>query len=265
MSSDMLHQNLKALENLSKQAIELIDRNLFERAADVRWWSTDHVFWNALKAPSPKNFELASKRLGIINASYTMYRDLVIADANGRIVASSKLENRDRLEGMSVSDQAWFRQGIQISKSTQFGVQDVCKTELELHDTSLVYAGGILQDGQRNGKATGVLGILFDWENQVHPILEGCLPRIKGEVVHGGAAFYVNKDRLVIATTDAVNFPVGKVVNIPAENTNMKDGQAASGIFTANGNKYIIGSSRSHGYREYKGLVWTAHVVRTIE
>lgn len=265
MSSDMLQQNLKALENLSKQAIELIDRNLFERAADVRWWSTDHVFWNALKSPSPTSFEHASKRLGIINASYTMYRDLVIADTNGRIVASSKLENRDRLEGMSVSDQAWFRQGIQISKSTQFGVQDVTKTELESHDTSLIYSGGILQDGMRSGKAIGVLGILFDWENQVHPILEECLPRIKGEVVHGGAAFYVNRDRLVIATTDAVNFPVGTVVNIPAENTNLKDGQSASGIFTANGNKYVLGSSRSSGYREYKGLAWTAHVVRTIE
>ena len=35
MSSDMLEQNLKALENFSKQAIDLIDRNLFERAADV--------------------------------------------------------------------------------------------------------------------------------------------------------------------------------------------------------------------------------------
>lgn len=49
MSSDMLNQTLKALVNLSKQAIELIDRNLFERAADVRWWSSDFVFCEALK------------------------------------------------------------------------------------------------------------------------------------------------------------------------------------------------------------------------
>ena len=31
MSSDMLEQNLKALENFSKQAIDLIDRNLFRK------------------------------------------------------------------------------------------------------------------------------------------------------------------------------------------------------------------------------------------
>ena len=32
-----------------------------------------------------------------------MYRDLVIADSNGRIVANSKSENRDKLKRMNVS------------------------------------------------------------------------------------------------------------------------------------------------------------------
>lgn len=265
MSSDMLEQNLKALENFSKQAIDLIDRNLFERAADVRWWSTDHAFWEALQASSDETFEQAAKRLGIINASYTMYRDLVIADSNGRIVANSKSENRDKLKRMNVSEQSWFRQGMQISRSVQFGVQDVCNSELENEETSLIYCGGILEDGQREGKVLGVLGIFFDWENLVCPILEGCLPRIKGKVVEGGAAFYVNNERKVIATTDHENFKIGQVVDLPGENLNLAAGESASGIFSANARKYIIGSSKTQGYREYKGLGWTAHVVRPID
>ena len=265
MSSDMLEQNLKALENFSKQAIDLIDRNLFERAADVRWWSTDHAFWEALQEGNDEKFEQAAKRLGIINASYTMYRDLVVADSNGRIVANSKSENRDKLKRMNVSEQSWFRQGMQISRSVEFGVQDVCNSELENEDTSLIYCGGILEDGQREGKVLGVLGIFFDWENLVCPILEGCLPRIKGEVVEGGAAFYVNDERKVIATTDHENFPIGQVVDLPAENLNLDAGESASGIFLANRQKYIIGSSKTQGYREYKGLGWTAHVVRPID
>ena len=265
MSSDMLEQNLKALENFSKQAIDLIDRNLFERAADVRWWSTDHAFWEALQEGSEEKFEEAAKRLGIINASYTMYRDLVIADSNGRIVANSKSENRDKLKRMNVSEQSWFRQGMQIARSVQFGVQDVCDSDLENEETSLIYCGGILENGQREGKVLGVLGILFDWENLVHPILEGCLPRIKGEVVDGGVAFYVNEEQRVIASTDSENFKIGQVVNLPSENLNLEVGESASGIFTANDKKYIIGSSRTQGYREYKGLGWTAHVVRPID
>ena len=265
MSSDMLEQNLKALENFSKQAIDLIDRNLFERAADVRWWSTDHAFWEALQEGSDGKFEQASKRLGIINASYTMYRDLIIADSNGRIVANSKSENRDKLKRTNVSEQSWFRQGMQISRSVQFGVQDVCDSELENEETSLIYCGGILENGQREGKVLGVLGILFDWENLVFPILEGCLPRIKGKVVDGGAAFYVNDERKVIATTDSENFKIGQVVDLPAENLNLDAGESASGIFSANDRKYIIGSSKTQGYREYQGLGWTAHVVRPID
>lgn len=265
MSSDMLQQNLQALTNLSQQAIELIDRNLFERAADVRWWSTDHVLWESLQGTGKKNMEAINKRLQIINASYTMYRDLVVADANGRIVANSKAENRDKLEGQSVSDQYWFRQGMQMSKLVQFAAQDVCDSDLENENTSLIYCSAILENGQRSGKPVGVLGILFDWENQAQPILAGCLPHINNEVVRGGAAFYVNRDRVVIATTDERHFPINKVVNIPPENINLKDGESASGIFSTNDRKYIIGSSGSHGYREYKGLGWTAHVVRAID
>ncbi|MEK6261900.1 MAG: cache domain-containing protein [Planctomycetota bacterium] len=41
MAIGELQLNLQALENFSKQAIDLLDRNLFERAADIRWWSTD--------------------------------------------------------------------------------------------------------------------------------------------------------------------------------------------------------------------------------
>ena len=78
-----------------------------------------------------------------------MYRDLVIADSNGRIVANSKSENRDKLKRMNVSEQSWFRQGMQISRSVQFGVQDVCDSDLENEETSLIYCGGILEDGQR--------------------------------------------------------------------------------------------------------------------
>ena len=265
MSSDMLHQNLMALENFSKQAIDLIDRNLFERAADVRWWSTDFACWEALQNQSEEKFEQAAKRLGIINASYTMYRDLVIADANGRIVANSKAENRDKLKRANVSEQSWFRQGMQISRSVEYGVQDVCNSDLENEETSLIYCGGILENGQREGKVLGVLGIFFDWENIAGPILDRCLPRIEGEVVEGGAAFYVNEEQKVIATTDHENFGIGQIVELPLENLKLETGESASGIFSANNKKYIIGSSKTQGYREYKGLGWTAHVVRPID
>ena len=265
MSSDMLEQNLKALENFSKQAIDLIDRNLFERAADVRWWSTDHVFWEGLMENSNEKYDEASKRLGIINASYTMYRDLIIADLNGRIVASSKSENRDKVKKMNVSEHSWFKQGMQIVHSVEYGIQDVSNSDLENNDTSLIYCGAIIENGAREGKAIGVLGILFDWEALAVPILNGVLPRINDQKIEGGAAFYVNSKNKIIATTDDEIFKVGAHVELPDENLNLEPGEAASGVFELNDKRYIIGSSKTQGYREYKGLGWSAHVVRPIE
>ena len=69
----------------------------------------------------------------------------------------------------------------------------------------------------------------------------------------------------MIATTDSENFKIGQVVKLPSENLNLDAGESASGIFTANEKKYIIGSSKTQGYREYQGLGWTAHVVRPID
>jgi hypothetical protein len=264
MSSDMLQQNFTALENFAKSAIDLIDRNLFERAADVRWWSSDHAFWEALQNPSEERFQEAAKRLGIINASYTMYRDLVIVDQMGKIVANSKSENRDRLSRTNVSDQSWFRESASATSSAQFAVQDVVNSELENEEASLIYSSGILENGQREGKSAGVLGIMFDWEDVAVPILKGCLPRINGEIIEGAVAFYVNSKDEIIGTTDSDTFPMGSKVDLPKRNSKLQVGESASGLLEAHGRRYIIGSSRTQGYREYKGLGWAAHVVRPI-
>ena len=64
------------------------------RSADIRWWSTDQFFWTALRDPTSDNFEKAAHRMEVINGSYTMYRNLVLANRNGEIVASAKNEDR---------------------------------------------------------------------------------------------------------------------------------------------------------------------------
>ncbi len=69
--------------NFSKQAIDLIDRNLFERSAAIRWWATDKFFWKALSDPSEENLQAACRRLRDINSSYAMYRNLVLSSRMG--------------------------------------------------------------------------------------------------------------------------------------------------------------------------------------
>ena len=265
MSSDMLKQNLTAVEYMAKRAIDLIDRNLFERAADVRWWSSDHAFWEALEKPSQEKFDEASRRLGIINNSYTMYRDLVLADPTRKIVANSKTDDYDHLAKINVGGQSWFKESINATASVQFSVLDAGNNELEQEGTSLIYSSGILKEGAREGTSVGALGIFFDWDEVAVPILEGCLPRIHGDVISGSAAFYLNSNDVVIGTTDPEKFPIGEKVELPEKSRGLASGESTSGLLTLDEVRYVLGSSRTHGYREYQGLNWTAHVVRPID
>jgi hypothetical protein len=266
MALGELDLNLKALENFSKQAIDLIDRNLFERSADIRWWSTDEYFWHALQNPSDENFRRASERLKVINGSYTMYRNLILADSTGEIRACSRTELKNELMKINVSDQQWFQLGMRTTSSNVFAVQDVVKSVLEKHkDRSLIYSGGVRVDGARNGEAIGVLGICFDWDTEAKKILKTCLPKERnGDVIDGSAAFYTNISNEIIETTDTIRFPVGKVIDLPKAISMLKTGETVSNMITHENVRYISGSSKTKGYREYEGLGWTAHVIRPI-
>jgi len=266
MALGELELNLKALENFSKQAIDLVDRNLFERAADIRWWATDEYFWNALENPTTENFHKASERLKVINGSYTMYRNIVLANDSGDIVACSRTELRNELSKINVSDQSWFQMGMRTARSQEFAVQDVQKSVLEKAKTrSLVYSGGVRRKGARSGESVGVLGILFDWDTEAGKILSTCLPcDSSGRTIEGSAAFYTNAKGEVIESTSAETFPVGSKLDLPQRALRLGKGETTSSVFRTGDASYLLGSSRTKGYREYEGLAWCAHVVRPI-
>lgn len=266
MAVGELAMNLQAMENFSKQAIDLLDRNLFERAADIRWWSTDHFLWTALMDPTAENYQKAAHRLEVISGSYTMYRNLVLANRLGEIVASAKGEERPKLRQIAVYDDPWFAMAMRTARSSEYAVQDVMKSRLDgRKDRSLIYAGGVRESGSRQGDPIGALGILFDWDTEAKKILTTCLPKNQdGELIEGCAAFYTNSHHEIIESTDSEIFPVGRILKLPNGHVQLKQGQSTSGRLTYEQRQFILGSSRTKGYREYAGLGWTAHVVRPI-
>ena len=60
------------LVDLSLNAIELIDRNLFERTCDVRWWATDSAVVDCAREPDQAAVDYACRRLGVILGAYTV-------------------------------------------------------------------------------------------------------------------------------------------------------------------------------------------------
>ena len=77
--------------DLSLNAIELIDRNLYERTCDVRWWATDSAVVDCAAAPDAAAAAHVSERLAVILGAYTVYLDLWLCDLNGNVVASGRV------------------------------------------------------------------------------------------------------------------------------------------------------------------------------
>src|ERR1700684_3263795 len=62
--------------DLALNAIELMDRNLYERTCDVRWWATDSAVVDCAVDPGTANISHVAERLAVILRAYTVYLDL---------------------------------------------------------------------------------------------------------------------------------------------------------------------------------------------
>ncbi|NDG04314.1 MAG: chemotaxis protein, partial [Alphaproteobacteria bacterium] len=113
------------LTDLALNMIEIMDRNLYERSCDVRWWATDSAVVQALSHPNRETQEYASKRLGVILGAYTVYLDLWIVNTQGQVIANGRPSLYPRALGMNVSQENWFRQAMATASGDDFSVADV--------------------------------------------------------------------------------------------------------------------------------------------
>jgi hypothetical protein len=160
------------LADLALNMIEIIDRNLYERSCDVRWWATDSAMVDCCAAPSPDARAYASKRLGVILDAYTVYLDLWVADINGNVIANGRPDRYPDAQNTNVSNENWFRQALGTKSGDDFVVADVSRNA-KLNDSEVAtYATAVRAEGEADGEVIGALGIFFDWAPQASTIVE---------------------------------------------------------------------------------------------
>ena len=160
------------LSDLALMNIDLIDRNLYERSCDVRWWATDASLVQALTDRKAASYDYASKRLGVILDSYTVYYDLVLCDLTGKIVANGR-PDQFRSQNSEHSHSGWFQTALRTRSGKEFGFETVHRSPLVNDRLALVYSCVVREDGDVNGKPLGVLGIVFNWEGLAQTIVNG--------------------------------------------------------------------------------------------
>ena len=158
------------LSDIALMNIDLIDRCLYERSCDVRWWATDSSVVDALMLGTEESRAFASQRLGVILNAYTVYFDLVLCDTAGNVVANGRPDQYSSV-GSIVANQDWFQSAMITQHGRRIRIPDRPRVALVGNQPALVYSCSVREGGKATGKTLGVLGIVFRWEALAQTIL----------------------------------------------------------------------------------------------
>ncbi|MFA6921622.1 MAG: chemotaxis protein CheW [Gallionella sp.] len=228
-------------------AIDIMDRNLYERANDCRWWALSSVFRNALSGSAP-DLRAVEQMLVHINGLYTVYDNLVVFDRNGRVLAVSNPQYRECCG--QVLNEDWVRQTLNGSSS--YAVSAFATSSLYKGRHTYIYAAAIFDFSPAHGIVGGI-GIVFDAAPQFKAMLMDALPRDeKGIIPAGCFAVFADRDRRVIAATSPDLKP-GSSIDLENSFFVQGNGEGKSAIAVFNSYYYAVAACTSKGYREYKG------------
>lgn len=248
MAQDMRGQRLM---DLCLNAIEIIDRNLYERTCDVRWWATDAAVVHACATPETGTLMEAERRLGVILSAYTVYLDLWICTPDGRVIAHGRPDRYPSVRGVDVSRERWFNQAMAQSSGNDYAVADVDRC-LPLRDAPVAtYATAVRENGETFGAPIGVLGIHFDWEPQAKAVIEGV--RLSTEEAQRSRVLLVDARGRVLASSDRRG-ELTERIEMATEGkrcgvSHSKDGRTTAFHLTP-------------GYETYRGLEWAGVIMQ---
>lgn len=239
--------------NMAALAIDIMDRNLYERANDCRWWALTTRFRGLLakKELSTQDTAEIQSLLHYINSLYTVYGNIIVFDTQGRVIAVSNPQEQ-HLQG-SVLSEPWVRKALALSSAQDYVVSDFVETPLYNNLPSYIYATAI--HAIDSGQVLGGIGIVFDATPQFLAMLQDVLPKDQPCNLLGNSfAVYTDAAKSVIAST-ALDISSGDVFEISDDFFALQPGQSMCKIVTFRQQNYAVGCSKSAGYREYKGTI----------
>lgn len=248
------------LSDLAFNTIEILDRNLYERTADVRWWATESAFIEACREPGSQSLShKAILRMDIILKNYTIYKELILAGLDGKVIADGRPEQYS-LTGRNVSNEPWFQGAMKTGNGLEYSVQDVHTCDL-INGTAVIYSAAVREGGATNGRAIGVLAVIFDW-GQADYIVKN-VRLLEGEK-KGSRVLLFNSAGLVIAASDGdglLKENVGAINGIKRALT----GEKGFTLESVNNRKIVVAYAHTPGYETYRGLGWGCAIFCPVE
>ena len=260
-------------------AVRIMDRNLYERANDCRWWALSEELAHALGdiqargAPvqSAAAAQRAAQILAHLNNLYTVYRRVALFDRQGRVVAVSCDANT--LPADLQLDADLVRRTLALQGSQAYAVSPMQPPALADGLPAYVYCAALR--AAPGGPVVGGIALAFNCATELKAMLRDALPQ--GQGMRG---FFTDAQGRVLASADEDGMdaaqggaqPVLPFVAdiaraaVPPAAAGRQPGQGArtSSAATASvlpataqrvhwqGQDYLAGVAVSTGYREFK-------------
>ncbi len=240
----VLVSSMRDAEFTTGLMVDLLDRNLYERSDDCRWWALTPELRSVLAQAEIDSADSAKidAILATINGLYTVYTRLFVYDRHGRIIACTG-EAREDVIGSHI-DQATLEAVRGLRSAQHYHVSPFRPSALYGGRDTYIYHAAIRALEQ--DAVVGGIGIVFDAE-----------PELRNMLVAGLAgkermsAFYVSRDGRILASTDATR-PVGTTLEIDGAMLQLANGANRSDVTLHDGQYAIVAASACSGYREFK-------------
>jgi Methyl-accepting chemotaxis protein (MCP) signalling domain len=238
------------LVDLALNAIELIDRNLYERTCDVRWWATDAAAVDCAADPTAERVTYASERLGVILGAYTVYLDLWLCALDGRVLANGR-PDKYAVRGQNVAHEPWFAKARQLASSDDYVAGDVACQALLGGAQVATYCASVREGGRAQGRPLGVIAIHFDWAPQAQAIVKGV--RVSPQDRERTRVLLVDAGKRVIAASDGKGL---LTETIPLDLRGRTSG------YSREPNGTVVAFHHTPGYETYRGLGWYGVIIQ---
>lgn len=229
--------------------VELLDRNLYERANDCRWWALDGTLAEALRRPADAGARArAARTLAGINALYTVYSQLLLLDGDARVVACSRPDAGvpDRLP----ADTPWLGPLLRLRSPEQHVRSDFVPSPLYEGHATFAFGAAVLGGDGDGDAAAGGVAVVFDAAPQLAAMLADILPRgLDGQALARSAAAFVDRRGRELARCGDV--PPHEAATLRRLLDGLPRGASAQDVVDIAGVLYAVGAAMAGGYREY--------------
>ncbi len=230
---------------LASLCADIMDRNLYERANDCRWWALDSTIRGILSQEkiSSDHQKTLTDILIYINNLYTVYNNLFIFDKDGTIIAVSNPNQSEALGKQLVNP--YISEILSNTNPEKYFVSPFEQTDLYDNRYTYIY-GATITDFNNPNRIVGGIGTVFDSECQFKHILQESLNPDNDTF----AVFTDRQKQIISSTNDA--YQVGSILNLPDQLFTVPNGETRSEILVYENSYYSVGCACSTSYREYK-------------